>query len=222
MGRYWERLPGMTKPDMFDPKERDDTQTLMRGVWKYILHRLQSKWEWDIGEVTNVALARGIREAIVSGRTTIEQLKHQHQHTWWLDPKSNREGRLALMKELEFCYPLVKKQYLVQLEIRESMPYPIRVPPLPPMINPRAIGQRRQPPEVLKQNRLQQRRAAQGTRGPGRSLMFMCRSITSYDAHSGTYELNMNTNADRARKWGRKDAADLAKATKTAPPTRYN
>eukprot|EP00961_Rhodomonas_salina_P218745 2956695-Rhodomonas_salina.1 len=52
--------------------------------------------------------------------------------------------------------------------------------------------------------------------------MFICRSITSYDAHSGTYELNMNTNADRARKWGRKDAVDLAKAMKTAPLTRYD
>eukprot|EP00961_Rhodomonas_salina_P032796 441991-Rhodomonas_salina.1 len=87
------------------------------------------------------------------------------------------------MKALEFCYPLVKR-YSVQLEIRESMPYPRCAPLLPPMVNPRAIGPvagphhecdaiiidedvRRRPPEVRKLNRLQQRRAAQGTRGPG-------------------------------------------------------
>eukprot|EP00961_Rhodomonas_salina_P019688 265170-Rhodomonas_salina.1 len=52
--------------------------------------------------------------------------------------------------------------------------------------------------------------------------MFMCRTITSYDAHTGTYEINMNTNADRARKWGWKDAVDLAKVMKTAPPTKYD
>eukprot|EP00961_Rhodomonas_salina_P218746 2956695-Rhodomonas_salina.2 len=87
------------------------------------------------------------------------------------------------MKELEFCYPLVKL-YSVQREIRESVPNQICEPPLPPMINPRAIRQvawphqecdaiiidedeRRRPPEVRKPNRQQQRRAAQGRRGPG-------------------------------------------------------